>query len=76
MCKTRTYENRCKQDSIKIAKAFMVLLKSEWTDKDYEKYKKVVKATGIPDKQLGCITDEVTKTGGNYRLIDIYQFWG
>ena len=72
----RTYEQRCKQDSVKVAEAYDKLRNSNWTDKDYEKYMKVVKKVGIPDKQLTAITHEVSKANGNYRLIDIYQFWG
>lgn len=72
----RKYETRCKQDSIKIAKAFSKLRESNWTDKDYEKYSKMVKKTKIPKDMQQNIETEIARCDGNFRAIDIYQFWG
>ena len=69
------YKKRCKSDSYKIAKAYFKLMDSDWSDKDYSNYKKVTDKTKIPSQLLDKIQNEVIKTKGNFRPIDIYQYW-
>ena len=70
------YEKRCKTDSYKLAKAYKKVSDSDFDDKEYNKYQTLVKKTGIPRDMLNKIQDIVTKTNGNFRPIDICQFWG
>jgi hypothetical protein len=50
-------------------------MNSDWSDKDYSTYKKVTNKTKIPSHLLDKIQNEVIKTKGNFRPIDVYQYW-
>jgi len=67
------YEKRCKNDSYKIAEAYKHYMIDDVLS--YEKYNKIVLATKIPKKELGAIEKEVSRTNGNFRPIDVFQFW-
>ncbi len=69
------YKKRCESDSYKIAKSYVKLMNSDWSDKDYSTYKKVTNKTKIPSHLLDKIQNEVIKTKGNFRPIDVYQYW-
>jgi hypothetical protein len=71
------FKERCEMDSVKIAKAYNKVLESNFSDKEYEIYQKVVKDTGIPKAELQKIEFYLNTTPkGKQRMIDIYQYWG
>lgn len=72
---SKDYKKRCEQGSIEVAQAFKKLLGTKWSDKDYNKYQNVIKKVGIPTHSREEIESIVQKSKGNYRFIDIYQYW-
>lgn len=71
------FKKRSEMDSLKIAKAYNKLVESNFSDKEYEIYQKVVKDTRIPRAELQKIEFYLSTTPkGKQRMIDIYQYWG
>jgi hypothetical protein len=77
MAKGGSFKDRSENDSIKLAKEWQKVLDSNFDDKVYEKYKKIVKETQIPKDELRKIEDYISTTPkGKRRDIDIYRYWG
>ena len=71
------FKERCERDSIKLAKLYQKVLDSNFDDKEYSDYQKIVKETQIPKEELQKIEHYITTTPkGNRRMIDTYRYWG
>jgi hypothetical protein len=68
------YESRCKNDSLKISNTYKKVIESDFDEKQYDDYKKLLQKKGIPKKQSDKI-EQIVSTNKNYRPIDVYQFW-
>jgi uncharacterized protein (DUF111 family) len=62
-----------KRYSFQIANAYKNISRSS-SSKEYEKYKKLVEKSGIPQKQLDEIQSLVI-VNPNFRPLDTYKFW-
>jgi len=70
-------KKRSERDSIRLSKEYQKVLDSNFDDKVYEKYQKLVEETQIPKQDLQKIEHYVSITPkGNRRDIDIYRYWG
>ena len=68
---------RSERDSIKLSKEYQKVLDSDFDDKVYEKYQKLVKETQIPKEELQKIEHYVSTTPkGQRRDIDTFRYWG
>jgi hypothetical protein len=77
MAKGGSFKDRSENDSIKLAKEYQKVLDSNFDDKVYEKYQKIVKETKIPKEELQKIEHYISTTPkGKRRDIDIYRYWG
>jgi len=72
----KDYKKRCESDSVKVANAFLKYDRSPMDDKDYDEYQKLLKKVGIPEQNQSAIEKEIRKSRGNFRHIDVYQYWG
>lgn len=71
-----SFKERSEKDSLKLSKAYQKVLESNFDDKIYNDYQKLVKETKIPKEQLQKIETYISTTPkGNQRMIDIYQYW-
>jgi hypothetical protein len=76
MAKGGGMKDRSEKDSIKLSKEYQKVLDSNFDDKVYEKYEKIVKETQIPKEELQKIEHYVSTTPkGKRRDIDIYRYW-
>ena len=70
-------KERSERDSIKLAKAYQKVLDSNFADKEYDNYQKMVKETQIPKEELQKLENYISNTPkGKQRMIDIYRYWG
>jgi hypothetical protein len=77
MAKGGSLKDRSERDSIKLSKEYQKVLDSNFDDKVYEKYQKLVKETQIPKDELQKIEQYVMTTPkGQRRDVDIYKYWG
>jgi hypothetical protein len=68
---------RSERDSIKLAKEYQKVLDSDFDDKVYDKYQKLVKDTQIPKGELQKIEHYISTTPkGKRRDIDTFRYWG
>ena len=67
----------CERYSYQIAKAYADYFYSdnEKSDKAYSKYDALVKKSKIPHDKEAKIQHHVAQTKGNFRPIDVYQYW-
>ena len=71
------FKKRSEKDSVRIYNAWKKVLDSDFGDKEYQRFEKLVKDTQIPQDSVEKITNYTSTTPrGKQRLIDIYQYWG
>ena len=71
------FKKRSEKDSVRIYNAWKKVLDSNFGDKEYQKFEKLVKDTQIPQDRVEKITNYTSTTPrGKQKLIDIYQYWG
>lgn len=70
------YGKEKKKYSLKLAQLYKKRLKDNFNNKqDYNRYRQLIEESGIPWKMLDKIETTILLGNGNYRPIDIYQFW-
>ena len=71
------FKKRSEKDSIRIYNEWKKVLDSDFGDKEYQRFEKLVKDTQIPSDSVQKIQDYTTTTPrGQHKLIDIYHYWG
>jgi ppGpp synthetase/RelA/SpoT-type nucleotidyltranferase len=70
-------KKRSEKDSIRIYNEWKKVLDSNFGDKEYQRFEKLVKDTQIPSDSVQKIQEYTTTTPrGQHKMIDIYHYWG